>query len=102
MGKIDIEGAELLALKGAKNLIKNANPPVWILELNGLIKNYGSSELDFKKWLNSNEYSFAIYDANQNTLNFSLDKPWLISQNLFIINNKYRDIVINKINAKVK
>lgn len=33
LAKIDIEGAELLALKGAISLLQHQRPPVWIVEL---------------------------------------------------------------------
>ncbi len=32
--KVDVEGAELMVLKGATDLIGGANPPAWLLEVN--------------------------------------------------------------------
>jgi hypothetical protein len=41
MGKMDIEGAEPLAPQGAEWMLKVANPPVWPLEMNGLLRDFG-------------------------------------------------------------
>ena len=32
--KMDVEGAEMLVLKGAKNLLQRKDPPVWVIEMN--------------------------------------------------------------------
>jgi hypothetical protein len=38
---MDIEGAEPLAPQGAEWMLKVANPPVWPLEMNGLLRDFG-------------------------------------------------------------
>ena len=69
LAKMDIEGAEILALQGATELLKNQRPRVWILELLD-----GNSELedDTKKivdLLNSYGYKLYWYTADSNQLN---------------------------------
>ena len=32
MGKMDLEGAEPLAMQGSQRLLGDANPPAWMLE----------------------------------------------------------------------
>lgn len=45
---MDIEGAEILALKGATSLLQQQRPHVWILELlNGV--NHGYCKQDYRK-----------------------------------------------------
>jgi len=45
--KCDIEGAELLMLKGAKGLVNSENPPVWLIEHNReALTEHGASSVD--------------------------------------------------------
>ena len=88
LGKIDIEGAEILAFKGAMRLLSEANPPVWIIEINGALRDFGFTESEFKYWLENQGYELALYDADLKELNFSYAEPWLYSQNVFAIATK--------------
>jgi FkbM family methyltransferase len=47
---LDIEGAELLALRGAVQTLKQFHPVV-VVEDNGLSERYGSAKGDVEKWL---------------------------------------------------
>ena len=47
--KMDIEGAEPLALAGAERMLASHNPPVWLLELNGQLRSYGFTEQGLAK-----------------------------------------------------
>lgn len=85
LGKIDIEGSELLAFKGAKRLLIEASPPVWIIEINGALRDFGFTEHEFKNWLSEYGYELALYDADLNELNFTYPEPWHHSQNVFAI-----------------
>jgi len=54
---IDIEGAELLALKGARNTLKNNRMKVWVSIHSDLLeKNYGSKKRDVLEFMNSLGY----------------------------------------------
>jgi len=75
MGKMDIEGAEILALKGAENMLSQANPPVWQLELAGYSNRYGYRSDQVLDYLKEFDYHCAIYDSAENKINF-IDKPW--------------------------
>ena len=44
LGKMDVEGAEPLVLQGAQRMLAAGNPPVWLLELNGKLHDYGFAE----------------------------------------------------------
>ena len=61
MIKCDVEGAELLAMKGAKALLKSKNPPVLFLEAwSGWTKDFGYRPADLFTFL-EREAGYAIY-----------------------------------------
>lgn len=68
MGKMDIEGAEPLALRGAERLLGEMNPPVWLLEVNGLLRRYGSSEAELWAWLSERGWDLVVYDPARRLL----------------------------------
>jgi FkbM family methyltransferase len=84
MGKIDIEGAEPLALRGAANMLADANPPVWLLEINGRLRQFGCSETEFAAWLRERGYRLALYEADLRELQF-VDRPWQQRENVLAI-----------------
>lgn len=85
LGKMDIEGAEILALKGAERLLVRANPPVWQLELAGYSNRYGYRSDQVRDYLNSFDFRCAVYDGAANDLVY-IDKPWKSGyQNVFFI-----------------
>lgn len=85
LGKMDIEGAEPLALRGAGRLMAGANPPVWLLELNGSLHAFGHTEQAFAAWLAEHGYDLCLYDADRHVLDFSRSQPWLESANVFAV-----------------
>ena len=55
--KIDIEGTEFAALKGAERSLREVNPPVLLPELtNRTLKRSGSSVEEIKSWLKDRGY----------------------------------------------
>jgi FkbM family methyltransferase len=68
LGKMDIEGAELLALKGAINLLQQNRPPVWILEINDGVNHFGHNKQDVVIFLQDYGYELYRYDADTNKL----------------------------------
>lgn len=76
MGKIDIEGAEPMAFRGATQALQIGNPPVWMMELKShLLTRFDSSPEKVRDMLLEFDYRLATYDANQNRLTFS-EQPW--------------------------
>jgi FkbM family methyltransferase len=70
-GKLDIEGAEQLALSGAATMLAKHNPPVWQLELvDRFVRRFGSSALDVASLLRAHGYELALYDADTRELRF--------------------------------
>ncbi|MEL6458190.1 MAG: FkbM family methyltransferase [Cyanobacteria bacterium J06621_15] len=68
LAKMDIEGAEILALKGATSLLNKQLPYVWILEINDTVNNFGHSKQDVVDLLEQYGYVLYYYDADTNNL----------------------------------
>jgi FkbM family methyltransferase len=67
MAKLDLEGAEPLALRGAERHLAAGNPPVLVLELvDRFVRRYGSSAVDVADWLHERGYELGTYDASTN------------------------------------
>ncbi|MGZ5191638.1 MAG: FkbM family methyltransferase, partial [Flavisolibacter sp.] len=64
--KIDIEGAELLALKGMEGILRNSRPVLFV-EISSLLGLYGSSSAELYDFMRKLNYKY--YQAtNENTL----------------------------------
>jgi len=100
-GKMDIEGAEPLALRGAERLLKEANPPVWLVELNGSLHAFGFTESAFANWLAEQGYDLGLYDADRHELSFTHLQPWLISPNVFAIARNHKHQVAERCGARL-
>lgn len=68
LAKIDIEGAELLALEGATSLLKQQSPRVWILEINETVHHFGHQKQDIVNFLHSYGYQLYSYSADTNQI----------------------------------
>ena len=66
LAKMDIEGAELLALKGAVSLLKQQRPHVWILEISDSVNEFGHRQQDTVDFLHSYGYNLYSYSADTN------------------------------------
>ncbi|MDF5729528.1 MAG: FkbM family methyltransferase, partial [Rhizonema sp. PD38] len=96
LAKMDIEGAELLALKGATSLLKGQHPYVWILEINHTVRNFGHSQQDLVDFLQSYDYSFYNYNADTNYL-IPINLKEKKGNNILAIANSYIDFVRNRL-----
>jgi FkbM family methyltransferase len=68
LAKMDIEGAEILALKGALSLLKQQRPHVWILEINDTVSHFGHQKQDLVDFLYGYGYNLYRYNADTNQL----------------------------------
>jgi len=92
MGKMDIEGAELLAMRGAVRMLEAQNPPVWLLEVSDGCRRFGYSKQDLIEFLQKFGYRVMAYDADQNRLTSGNDR-WRTNQNILLIAEAWRDAV---------
>lgn len=97
LAKIDIEGAELFAFKGAASLLSQKRPFVWILELNDTINHFDHSEQDVVSFLNQYGYHLYFYNADTNIV-----KPLSCHQkrgnNVLAISDDHLDFVHQRLN----
>ncbi len=100
-GKMDIEGAEPIALRGAERLLEEGNPPIWLLELNGQLHAFGFTEAAFSDWLSLQGYDLGLYDADRNELNFKYDRPWELSPNVFAVARNHKQKVAERCGARL-
>ena len=63
VGKLDIEGAEPLALAGAAQMLAAGSPPVWIMELSWRVEQFGWTAVRFADWLADHGFDLLTYDA---------------------------------------
>jgi hypothetical protein len=75
MAKLDIEGAEPLALRGARRMLEAGNPPVLQIELDGYSQNYGITSEAFLAELAEAGYACGYYEPAMNEIRFTA-RPW--------------------------
>lgn len=69
MGKLDVEGTEHLALRGADRLIARGEPAVWMLELvDKFLHRFDSTAREVRRWLGDHDYDMVLYDPDRNRL----------------------------------
>jgi FkbM family methyltransferase len=90
VGKMDIEGAEPLALSGARNRLVQANPPVWLLELAGYSTAYGFTTEQVMQQLSDAGFDCAVFDPATGKLEYTRS-PWLLGvQNVLAISKSHQ------------
>ncbi|MFQ5738784.1 MAG: FkbM family methyltransferase [Acidobacteriota bacterium] len=106
MAKVDVEGAEPLVLKGAEGLLAAANPPVWLLEVNGKLHDYGFTEEQLDSWLEAHGYGLAFYDSDRRRLEFA-NRLWERlsfepgAGNLLAIHHASRSLVMERVSGVI-
>lgn len=97
LGKMDIEGAEPLALAGAKERLRQANPPVWLLELTGYSTLYGVSSDEVVQQLADAGFECAVFHPETATLEYT-SEPWILGvQNVLAVASGHRDFVAQRL-----
>jgi FkbM family methyltransferase len=100
MAKFDVEGAEGLALQGARRLLESGNPPVLQLELvERFVRRFGSSVADIVDFLAKCGYDVALYDPATNRLRFSSEFAGATTD-ILAIHRDSRDAVEERLAAR--
>lgn len=98
-GKMDIEGAEPMALAGAARRLKEGNPPVWLLELAGYSTCYGATSDQVVQQLAEAQYDCAVYEPARRALRYTRT-PWELGvQNVLAISRPHRAQVEQRLAA---
>lgn len=101
LGKMDIEGAEPLALQGAAQRLRQANPPVWLLELAGYSTGYGLTSDQVVQRLADAGYACAVFNPGSGQLEYT-DTPWLRGvQNVLAISVRHREMVERRLRTSL-
>lgn len=96
-GKMDIEGAEPMALTGAKERLRQANPPVWLLELAGYSTCYGISSEEVVRQLADAGYDCAVFNPDTFDLRYT-STPWELGvQNVLAIARTHKTQVAQRL-----
>ena len=99
LGKMDIEGAEILALRGAEAMLARGNPPVWLLELNRNLHAYDCTEEEFCAWLRARDYDVGVYDADRRRIEIR-DRPWEGRHNVLAVSRRHLEAVRARVAAE--
>jgi FkbM family methyltransferase len=93
IGKLDLEGAELAALRGAPHHLRSANPPVWMFEgFEHQLAKLGDSRQALLSMLSASNFTFHVFDALRHEL-MELDDPLEGPQNLIAVHRSARELV---------
>jgi FkbM family methyltransferase len=93
VGKMDIEGAEPMALAGATERLRSANPPVWLLELAGYSTCYGITSDEVVRRLAQAGFECAVFNPATGCLEYTRT-PWTLGvQNVLAISVSHRAAV---------
>ena len=98
LGKMDVEGAEILALRGAGRLLERNSPPVWLLEFNGSMRAFGVDEREVAEWLDARGFDLARYESPARTLHFGAE-PWQRTPNVLAISRSHRAHVLDRLTS---
>lgn len=102
VGKMDIEGAEPLALAGAAARLRQGNPPVWLLEFAGYSTYYGVPGHEVVQRLDNAGYDCAVFNPELNKLEYT-STPWSRDlQNVLAVSRKNRNFVEQRLLREVR
>lgn len=99
MVKLDVEGAEPLAMRGAERLVAEQPPAVWQLELvDRFVRRFGSSAAETAAWFTDRGYDACTYDADAQVLR---DDPAAVGgvRDVLFVHREQRGLVDDRLSA---
>lgn len=76
LGKIDVEGREWDAFRTAERILASHRPPVWIVEINGGLFEYGHQVSPFVEWMSGRGFDPWMYDLETRAFRRMVDNVW--------------------------
>jgi FkbM family methyltransferase len=94
--KIDIAGGELVALKGAEAMLREANPPALLIAMDSALNECGSSPEQLTDYLGALGYECILYDADRHKLDY-VGAPWTRRRYVLAVAQKGRNFVSSRL-----
>ena len=88
--KCDVEGAELLVLRGARDILKSPDAPIWLMEVSEVwTKDFGYHPVDLLNFMTENNYKIYYLKDNKickliSYVNLDLNNLLFIKQNVHL------------------
>ncbi len=95
-GKIDVEGAELPAFRGAVGMLESHNPPVWIFEVGDASRNFGYGPGDLVNYLGGFGYRPAEVDLDAGTVRLG-GESWRRKANITVVAEDKKEEIERKL-----
>ncbi len=96
LGKMDIEGAEIFAFKGATSLLRAKHPPIWILEILDSTSHAEYQKQNVVNFLKEYGYNLYNYDTSTNQVSLvNLENKQ--GNNVLAIADSALDVVRNRL-----
>ena len=97
--KLDIEGAEPLALQGWERSLGEGHPMALMIEINDGIRRFGFEEQAFMGWLGALGYRAGLYDSERRWIRWH-EEPWRERENILAIHEPSLGEVLRRIEGK--
>jgi FkbM family methyltransferase len=94
--KLDIGGGELVALKGAEAMLREANPPALLIAIDSALNECGSSPEQLSDFLTASGYESILYDADRHKLDY-VGRPWTRRRYVLAVAQKGRNYVSSRL-----
>jgi FkbM family methyltransferase len=94
--KLDIAGGELVALRGAEAMLREANPPALLIAMDSALNECGSSPEQLTDYLGAMGYECILYDADRHKLDY-VGAPWTKRRYVLAVAQKGRNFVSSRL-----
>jgi FkbM family methyltransferase len=93
MGKLDLEGGEHVALRGAERLLARNQPAIWMLEaMDHMLARFGSDVGELRVWLQDHGYEPVLYDVEANRLHPVPTRLWPLADMLAVNRDRRAEV----------
>ena len=94
--RLDIAGGELVALRGAEAMLREANPPALLIAMDSALNECGSSPEQLTDYLGAMGYECILYDADRHKLDY-VGMPWTRRRYVLAVAQRGRNYVSSRL-----